>query len=326
MSPFSSSENDRIDSIGESELIVRIKSWLGEACPDSPLGIGDDCSLLRLSPFETQLLTTADPVVYGRHFDDSLEPEQVALKLLRRNLSDIAAMGGAPKIATLSLALPGNLSLRWIRRFYEAIAEDALRFETRIVGGDTSSTNEYLGFFMTLNGVAIERALERRKAVLDSPIYVTGELGGSIRKKHYSFEPRLKEGQWLATRNSVTACMDLSDGLGKDAVELPSKGLGIRLMDELIPISGDAMELSEGNRMQAIERAINDGEDYELLFSIHPSSDTDRFESLWRENFSTKLSRIGYVCELSENEAPIAFENESLSLSFSGYEHFRTLD
>lgn len=326
MSPFSSSENDRIDSIGESELIVRIKEWLGDACPDSPLGIGDDCSLLRLSPFETQLLTTADPVVYGRHFDDGLEPEHVALKLLRRNLSDIAAMGGAPKIATLSLALPGNLSLRWIRRFYEAIAEDALRFETRIVGGDTSSTNEYLGFFMTLNGVAIERALERRKATLDSPIYVTGELGGSIRKKHYSFEPRLKEGQWLAAQDVVTSCMDLSDGLGKDAIELPSNGLGIRLMDELIPISGDAMELSEGSRIQALERAVNDGEDYELLFSINPSSDTDRFESLWLENFPTKLSRIGYVCELSEIEAPIKFENESLPLSFSGYEHFRTLD
>ena len=326
MTPFANSASDRIDSIGESELIARIKAWLGDACPDSPFGIGDDCSLFRLSPFETQLLTTADPVVYGQHFDDSLEPEWVARKLLRRNLSDIAAMGGVPKIATLSLALPHRLSLTWIRRFYEAISEDALRFETSIVGGDTSATSDYLGVFMTLNGVAGERALERGKGEVDSPIYVTGDLGGSIRSKHHSFEPRLREGQWLAAQESVTACMDLSDGLGKDAVELTKQGLGVRLIADRIPISQDALDLARDNGAQALQRAINDGEDYELAFTLEPSADTDRFESLWMENFSTKLSRIGYICELSDSDPRIAFEDPDIQISFSGYEHFRSLD
>lgn len=324
MNPFAQDRADRIDSIGETALIGRIRKWLGHACPPAPFGIGDDCSLLRLSPFETQLLTTADPVIYGSHFDERHSPQQAARKLLRRNLSDIAAMGGVPKIATLSLATPGNLSLAWIESFYGALAEDAVRYETLIVGGDVTATKDYLGLFMTLNGVASERVLERGRASANSPIYVTGTLGGSIRKKHCSFEPRLKEGQWLAGYADTVACMDLSDGLGKDALGLVDGGLGIRLKSDRIPVSADAMELANGDRLKALERAVNDGEDYELLFALSPGADCGAFEALWAENPFAQIARIGYVNELAEGDAPIAFEDQSIRCAFSGYEHFRT--
>ncbi|MDE0768436.1 MAG: thiamine-phosphate kinase [Opitutaceae bacterium] len=326
MNPFAANKDDRIDSIGESELIERIRIWLGDASSPSPRGIGDDCSVLPLSPLENQLLVTADPVVYNKHFDDSLTPEQVARKLLRRNASDIAAMGGFPRSATLSLALPSNLSIAWLQRFYHGLAAEAKRLDTEISGGDVSSTSDFLGAFMTLIGVANKRVLERGKACLGSTIYVTGELGGSLLEKHYSFEPRLPEGQWLSTQTAVLACMDLSDGLGKDCSALLQPGLGALLNATDIPISSDALRRSEQSGKSALEHSINDGEDYELLFALAPSTDREAFEAAWRKIFETALSKIGTVIERTSKAPTLSFSRTNQSIEFSGYEHFRSTE
>jgi len=323
MNPFARNEADRIDSIGESELIERMKTWLGDASPPTPQGIGDDCSVLPLSPFENRLLVTADPVIYDKHFDERLEPEQVARKLLRRNASDIASMGGFPKSATLSLALPSKLSLAWLQRFYEGLAQEANRLQIQISGGDTSATSDFLGAFMTLIGVANERILERGKATLGSPIYVTGELGGSLLEKHYAFEPRLAEGQWLAEYPETLSCMDLSDGLGKDCPALLSPGLAARLYSKRIPISDAARLRSELSGLSALEHAVNDGEDYELLFALAPMADFEAFETRWRETFETPLSQIGIVIEGGADRAPLSFDDPDVTFEFTGYEYFR---
>lgn len=324
MNPFACSKEDRIDSIGESELIKRMQAWLGDASPPSPQGIGDDCSLLSLSPSEKQLLVTADPVVYTKHFDDTLSPEQVAQKLLKRNASDIAAMGGIPRSATLSLALPAKLSIAWLHRFYDGLAAEAKRLRIQIAGGDTSSSSDFLGAFMTLIGVASERVLERGKAVLDSPLYVTGELGGSLLEKHYAFEPRLAEGLWLASQPAALSCMDLSDGLGKDCPALLGPGLGALLHARDIPISDAALRRSEQSGHSALEHAVNDGEDYELLFAVAPSTDCEAFEALWRKRFETPLSLIGTVIDREADQAILSFDDPDASFKFTGYEHFRS--
>ncbi|MDG2255208.1 MAG: thiamine-phosphate kinase [Opitutaceae bacterium] len=324
MNPFAVEKSDRMDSIGESELIERIRSWLGDVSPDSPRGIGDDCSVLPISPFENQLLVTADPVIYHKHFDDSLKPEQVASKLLKRNASDIAAMGGYPRSATLSLALPSRLSISWLQRFYKGLALEAKHLDTEISGGDISSTDDFIGAFLTLIGVANKRVLERRKATLNSKIYVTGDLGGSILGKHHNFEPRLAEGQWLSTQSTVLACMDLSDGIGKDCPALLEPGLGVLLQADDIPISAAALRLSEQSRRPALEHAINDGEDYELLFALAPSTDHEALQTAWRQVFETPLSLIGVVVEKKPGDPTLSFSETDAFIGFTGYEHFRS--
>ncbi len=326
MNPFAGDKDERIDSIGETELIERIQTWLGDASPPSPRGIGDDCSVLPVKSSENKLLVTADPVVYNKHFDDFLTPEQVAGKLLKRNASDIAAMGGFPRSATLSLALPSNLSITWLQRFYQGLAVEAKRLDTEISGGDVSSTSDFLGAFMTLIGVANERVLERGKASLGTTIYVTGELGGSLLEKHYSFEPRLAEGQWLSTQTAVLACMDLSDGLGKDCSALLKPGLGVLLKAGDVPISSAALRRSEQSGKSALQHAINDGEDYELLFALAPSTDSAAFEAEWRKTFETTLSKIGSVIKRAPNEPVLSFSGTNQSIKSSGYEHFRSTE
>ena len=120
MTPFTSIRADSVLARGELQLIACIRRWLGRSSPESPFGIGDDCAVIP--PTKKHLLITTDPVIYGRHFDDTLSPRAVGAKLLKRNLSDIAAMGGRPRTAVISLALAPETSLAWLRGFYLGLA------------------------------------------------------------------------------------------------------------------------------------------------------------------------------------------------------------
>src|SRR4051812_24470029 len=120
MRPFTSRSRDSVAALGEEKLIAAIRRWLGSASPATPHGIGDDCAVLPSSKFP-QLLTV-DPVIFGRHFDATNHPADVAAKLLKRNLSDIAAMGGRPTAAVIALALDRKTSRRWLEAFYRGLA------------------------------------------------------------------------------------------------------------------------------------------------------------------------------------------------------------
>ena len=108
MPPFTSHRAESVIAHGELRLIAEIRRWLGDVSPRTPFGIGDDCAVIP--PTKNQQLVTTDPVIYGQHFDDSLPPRAVGAKLLKRNLSDIAAMGGRPVAAVVSLALAPDTS------------------------------------------------------------------------------------------------------------------------------------------------------------------------------------------------------------------------
>lgn len=324
MKPFALSRNDSVQTLGESELIEKIRDWLGTASPQSPAGIGDDCSAIPLPGSKSCFLTTADPVIYQRHFDDLLSPEKVASKLLKRNISDIASMGGEPRHATLSLAIPGNLSIEWLHRFYSGLSKEALNRNIQINGGDISSTDNFVGAFMTLIGFTSARLLERKGAKPKSRLFVSGTLGGSGLRKHYAFEPRLKEGQWLANHTEVLSCMDLSDGLGKDCASLASKDCAVLIDSKTIPISDDAKSQSSESGRSALDHAINDGEDYELLFSLNSCCDTQRFQSDWERHFNTRLTQIGYFEKRNTGQPSVSFLNLPDEVTTIGYEHFRS--
>lgn len=315
MPPFTAQPARSVRSLGELRLIESIRRWLGNATPPSPFGIGDDCAVLPASRHPQ--LITVDPVVYGQHFDDQVPPRAVAAKLLKRNLSDIASMGGRPRAAVIALALDDTVDVRWLEQFYRGLAATARAFKVPVVGGDI--TRQSTGFCATLTLIGEAhgpRALTRKGAKTGDFIYVTGTLGGSILGHHHRFTPRLAEGAWLAARTEVHSLMDLSDGLAKDLHALTPKGAVPSLISKAIPVSAAARKLAASDGRTALAHAVGDGEDYELLFTLAARANTQAFETIWRKKFRTRLTCIGRFLR-----TPAA---GGLNLAeFHGYEHLR---
>ena len=316
MNPFTDIPALSVGALGERRLIARLRTWLGAATAPAPFGIGDDCAVLPASG-SRRLLVTTDPVIYGRHFDDSLPAAAAAEKLLKRSLSDIAAMGGVPRSAVVSLALPRRVSIVWIRGFYRALGRCARRHGVTIAGGDIAESADMLGAFLTLLGESAgARVLTRQGARIGDWIYVTGSLGGSILGKHHRFVPRLPEGRWLAGCREVRCLMDLSDGLAKDLLDLTPVGAKPALSAAALPLSRAARTLARRDGRTAVDHALSDGEDFELLFAVSSRTDRTIFERAWRARFATPLTCIGRIVRAS---APIG---DAIPLErYHGYEH-----
>jgi len=316
MTPFTSSRADSVIAHGELALIAMIRRWLGDASPRSPFGIGDDCAVIP--PTKNQQLVTTDPVIYGQHFDDGVPPRAVGAKLLKRNLSDIAAMGGRPGAAVVSLALAPDTSVTWLRGFYRGLADCARRHGVKIVGGDiTQGPKGFFGAFLTLHGESTgQRVVTRSGAREGDAIFVTGRLGGSRAGHHYKFTPRLAEGAWLARQKDVVAMMDVSDGIAKDIQALTPKGLIASIWPPVIPVSAAARAAARKSHLPAWVHALTDGEDYELLAVISAKTDTVEFTMRWFNQFDTPLQPIGHFARR------VAPEHVNWS-SLRGYEHLR---
>ncbi len=317
MNPFTSVRSDSVIAQGELKLIAGIRRWLGSASPTSPFGIGDDCAVIP--PTKNHQLVTTDPVIYGRHFDEKIPARAVGAKLLKRNLSDIAAMGGKPVAAVISLALAPETSVAWLREFYLGLAQCARRYRVKIVGGDiTEGPTGFVGAFLTLHGESTgKRLVTRTGAKKNDLIYVTGSLGGSLAGHHYDFIPRLAEGSWLARRSEVCAMMDLSDGLAKDLDSVTPPGLVPALNASAIPISRAARRMSLQTKTDPLHRALCDGEDYELLIVVRGRSNQAAFEWAWRKRFpKLKLNHLGHFVAAGK------WPEGSLRLAdYHGYEH-----
>lgn len=308
MHPFTPGPRDRVDTLGESGLIAAIRHWLGTSCPPSPAGIGDDCAVVP-SARRRQLLTV-DPVIFGRHFDARVPPAAVGAKLLKRNLSDIAAMGGSPRVAVVSLCLDRATRVRWLRDFHRGLATTARRFGVALVGGDVAEAPGVLIATLTLLGEAGgKRVLTRVGARAGDWIAVTGRLGGSLSSgHHHRFTPRLAEGRWLAGRPEIRSMMDVSDGLGKDLSALTPPGTRAELDLGTLP----------RRRGCTVDAALGDGEDYELLCTISARADLAALQRAWRRRFpAVPLTVIGkFARRPTGSTAPD-------SSRATGYEHLR---
>lgn len=318
--PFSTHPEQQIASVSETELIKRIRIWLGKVCPSFPEGIGDDCAVTPLNSQDKYLLTTIDGVGWGKHFDEKVTPENVGRKLLARNLSDIASMGGIPRRAVVSLWLAPQVDLDWLARFYAGIASLAKEYEVDIVGGDVSAATEgVLIADLCLQGVS-DLPLLRKQSVPGDSIWVTGSLGGSLLGKHYAFEPRVKEGQWLQKKRWAKSMIDLSDGLAKDLPSLVG-GHVVRLLD--LPISEAACRMEALDGRSAYSHAMSDGEDFELLFTLDASQDSAHFVTEWAAEFDLSLTCIGLIESISaESQFSLIDESGSKLEMGRGYEHF----
>ncbi|MEX2044407.1 MAG: thiamine-phosphate kinase [Opitutus sp.] len=309
MTPFASQRSQSVSAHGEEKLLAAVRLWLGSASPRAPFGIGDDCAVL--APSRGRQLITVDPVIYGRHFDSRVPPRAVGAKLLKRNLSDLAAMGGRPVAAVLALTLDARTSLRWLEQFYRGLAACARRYHVAIVGGDIAQADGIVAASLTLLGEATgPRITTRTGARVGDAIYVTGLLGGSLATgRHFQFEPRLSEGAWLARRPCVRAMMDVSDGLAKDLHALTPRGAEAALDPAAVPL----------RRGATLRQGLTDGEDYELVMAIAPSADGPRLMRSWARAFPrTPLSRIGRFTRLGRRPpGSICLDD------YHGYEHLR---
>lgn len=242
--------------------------------PKVKLGIGDDCALIGLESLDTNqsdLVVTTDSLCDGTHFILSECGAQAAgRKLMAVNLSDLASMSATPVAVFLSLCLPKNNSGDIAAGVFEGVYELASKYNVAISGGDTNVWNGPLAIHLTATGkLKSGTAWLRSGATPGDAIFVSGKLGGSILGKHLSFEPRLKLAHSLREFGFVSAATDVSDGLGLDLLNLTvASKCGAEVSLDQIPISDAAIECAKTSGKSALDHALGDGEDFELLFAV----------------------------------------------------------
>lgn len=274
---------------GELGLIARLGALLPTQ-PDVIVGIGDDAAVVRPSPdAPDDLVLTSDPVTEGTHFTRNTDGEAVGHKAVGRVLSDLAAMGASPDWALLDLAVPPGTPAARIDAIYRGAARIADRYGLSLVGGDTSCASLLSLHVFGIGRVPRGAALLRSGAAAGDILYVTGRLGGSRAGRHLLFEPRIAQGLWLRETGYARAAIDLSDGLARDLPHLAaSSGVGARIRLDDIPVSPDALTMDGA----ATDHALQDGEDFELLFAVSPGN-AAAFLSSWRDTFDLPCTAIG---------------------------------
>jgi thiamine-monophosphate kinase len=258
-------------------------------------------------------------VVEGVHYRPRDPARRVGWKAMARNLSDIAAMGGVPRWAVVSIGLRRDTRARWVKELYAGLRAAARKFDCQIVGGDTTHVKHEQFVVVALIGeVERSRMTSRGGAMAGDSIFVTGALGGSRRGKHLAFTPRVNEAQWLVSNFPVHAMIDLSDGLSSDLqrlVEASRPGTGFEIHAAEIPIARAARG--------SLAAALNDGEDFELLFTIDPRHVT-ALRQKWAQKFAVELTEIGRVVRSREKVTIVAMDGTRKPLASAGYDHFAT--
>jgi len=274
-------------------------------------GIGDDAAALDLGlPGGLLLLAAADQVLSDVHYTPDTPAELVAEKLLKRNISDIAAMGGVPSHAMVTLSL-NPLDEIWMRKFHIGLEECAKRYHVSVIGGDIACLPQpgQCCSLSILGTVSADRLCLRRNAKPGDRLYATGCFGNSFLSEwHLKFEPRTQASAFLAGKYT-NAMMDVSDGLLKDLLRMAeASGCAVKLRGP-----ENAIPLRQG---AAWQNALSDGEDYELIFAVHPEKAAD-LEKNWPFT-DLQLTCIGEFFEGKPGE----LLNNNLNLNKKGYDHF----
>jgi len=297
----------KLGTLGEDRLLSRILLDLPrERGGKAFAGAGDDCAIVQISESKRYLVLKTDCVVEGVHFVHGTNASDVGWKAMMRPLSDFAATSAVPQFALVTLIIPQQTKVAWVRRLYRGLRRAASRFEVSIVGGETSNTSGPIAISVSVIGfVEKDRAASRRGGRSNDDLFVTGRLGGALKRKHLKFVARIAESRWLTKNFSIHAMMDLSDGLGADLPRLArASKLGFDIDLENLPVA----------RGLTIDNAISEGEDYELLFAIS-ARDRNSLERQWRRKFpKLRLTRIGSLNRKSQ------VANRRLP---SGYVHFQ---
>lgn len=308
-----------LGQLGEFALIERLVSALGDHSQLTQLGMGDDCATIPVAG-GYQLIST-DSLVSGVHFDLNLFPAiSVGYRALAVNISDIAAMGGTPKYALVSLHAPASTDLTVLDQIYSGLGQCAKKFGVKIVGGNTTSAAEII-IAVTIVGEVSGEPIRRSGARVGDGVWVSGSLGGAavglkllresrtnevINRLFYP-APRIELGQYLQKNNLATAMIDISDGLLQDLGHLTAaSGVSVEVRPESIPVHPGLSELVSDS-----SAFISSGDDYELLFTVPREREKELLD------LSSELTRIGGIVHKDRGNL------SDLKASFSvGFSHF----
>ena len=296
-----------LNDIGEFGWIKRM-ARLVPGAPSVIAGIGDDCAVLRVG--DRLLLMSCDLAVEGVHFRRNLSPEDIGWKAAASALSDIAAMGGLPLFALVSLGCPGATETSFLEGLYSGLVDACSQAGATIVGGDTTESPDGVVIDVTVLGEAIGgRYLLRKGAQPGDVLAVTGLLGLSaagrhalehghdapaLVRAHAHPAPRVTEGQWLSACPEVHALIDISDGLVQDAGHLAEASmLGLDVHPALLPIAPSLTEYCEAHGLDPYAFALAGGEDYELAFAIDGAKSAETVAALRREFPHTEITIAG---------------------------------
>jgi thiamine-monophosphate kinase len=253
------------------------------------------------------------------------------------NLSDLAAMGAAPRAALLSLILPPSLEASNVDAMLEGLLALAESYQVAVIGGNIArSTGPTVLDVTAIGSVKPRRALTRAGAKPGDDVYVTGSIGdgaagleqlrdgGDVaehaKERYLRPEPRVRFGKLLGRNRVASACIDLSDGLADGVRQIAiASGVGITLSAEAIPIASDVRRWHERRGRDPIAAALSGGDDYELLFTARPSH-TGRLRGVRQHAGSLPVAKIGVVTK--DRRLIVQAGGESRELS-AGFEHFR---
>lgn len=268
--------------------------------------VGDDCAVLPLDA-HYDLVLTSDPLISGVHFTPGTDPEQIGWKAAARVLSDFAAMGADPQYLLINLVAPPEQDFQTLEKIYAGVSKLRKLFDVDLVGGDLAQGPVLELHVFGVGRVPKGKALLRSGAHSGDIIYVTGPLGGSFESgKHLNFMPRIKEAKWLRQSGVVRSMMDISDGLATDLRHiLKASKVGAALDSSAIP------------KTKTVEQALFDGEDFELIFTVH-AEDADAFDFQCLEDMEQKFQRIGTITDQSE-----ILTLDGVVLERKAFEHFR---
>lgn len=308
---------------------------------DPVLGIGDDCAVIPYT-MESSLLVTTDALVEGVHFlKEEISPEDLGYKTLAVNVSDVSAMGGEPKYAFLSIALPKTIEALWVQSFIKGFKEACALWDIQLLGGDTVGSKRDIFINLTLIGVGVTDTIKyRNRAENGDIICVTSNLGDSggglkvvldkihrsadakkLIEAHYRPHVDPKMGMWLASQKGVHAMMDVSDGLDCDLTRLikSSKKGGTIYIDKL-PISNSLAKVCLKEGWNSEKLALTGGEDYCLLFTVSPN-DFKEIKASFQKLFGMSLFNVGEIQNFS-NEIIYHKNGKILETNFSNFNHF----
>jgi thiamine-monophosphate kinase len=303
-------------------------------------GIGDDAAVMRLRHMDEYWSITTDMLLEGVDFRrDWTNPRLLGRKSIAVNLSDLAAMGARPRFFTVSLAVPSNISERWILEFYEGMTNADSAKGAQLIGGDLSHSKSGMAISITALGESLNgKVLYRSGGKAGDLLYVTGTLGKSSAglqllqdgrthprsraqrdalQCHRAPEPRCDAGVWLAQCGLVGCMMDLSDGLSMDLPRLcAASGVGaeIRLAD--LPIFPESQRWG----CDPVELAQHGGEDFELLFAVKASRN-HLFEKTYPPEFP-KATQIGKMTGTAGRIWITGPGKSRRRLPERGYDHF----
>jgi thiamine-monophosphate kinase len=299
-----------VSELSERELVARIQQQLPPAPSWLTVGIGDDAAVVEPERNRLEVLTV-DAVVDGVHFDRRFTPpDAIGHRALAVNLSDLAAMGATPRMALLSLALPGDLPCADFDAIVGGLAGVAREHQVSVVGGNLTRTPGPLTLDVTAMGTVKRRSvLVRAGARPGDHVYVTGTIGAAAAglqmlragttaldnvciERYLRPSARVRVGTLLGRNRAASACIDLSDGLADGLARIgEASAVGITVDASALPVEEQARRWCEGRGEDPVQRAVAGGDDYELLFTVRPRL-RGRLKAVMRHGL-VPLTRIG---------------------------------